>query len=203
MQPEKSFLLRVPPWLIGCVIALPIAIGMYVVFKHVLVPLTAASIHKRAVAIGKPILTHKKPSPATMGEKPAELPVHAQVQLLTDRGILQEVNEDFTAFTVTERWYDLSRDDKVALLTQLGAALLASGMTAPFEIKDDSGIPGARVTSRTIELLDRYGFSETIERGDPDGGQQHPAGQDMELPHPLPKLETTGPSSFEPSGKDQ
>ncbi len=203
MQPERSALSRVPPWLIGCFIALPIAIGMYFAFKHVIIPLSAASIHQRALAVAQPKPVNKAPSPGTTAKKPAQLPVYEQTQLLIGQGILQAVNADFTAFTVTERWYDLPRDGKVALVTQLGAALLASGMNAPFEVKDDSGILGARVNLRTIELLDRYGFAETIERGDTDSSQQHSAEQGTGEVQAPPHLESTGRSDSKRKGIDK
>jgi hypothetical protein len=174
VQPEKSFLRRVPPWLVGCIIALPIAIGLYVVFKHILVPMSTASIHKRAEAVGKPAMAKRQPSRSPKGANPAQLPIYAQAQRFVDKGILQAVNPDYTSFTVTERWYELSRDDKLAFVTELGAALLASGMTAPFEVKDDSGIPGARATPQAIELIDKYGFTETVPREDADPGPNLP-----------------------------
>jgi len=189
VQPEKSVRLPVPPWLMGCIMALPLAIGLYVVFKHILIPLSTASIHKRVQTVGKPLPTARNQHPAPAVTNKAELPILPLTQQFIARGILQAVNADFTAFVVTERWYDLSREDKIAFVRQLAAGLLASGVIAPFEVKDDSGIPGARVNSETIELLDRYGFSETIEREDRDRGLNPPAG---EKPVDLPG--TPGPA---------
>jgi hypothetical protein len=203
VQPERTALRRVPPWLVGCFIALPIAIGLYFMFKHVLIPLSTASIHQRVQAVGKTVPTHGKPHPGTTEEKPASLPIYEQVRVLTAQGILQAANADYTAFTVTERWYDISRDAKIALVTQLGTALLASGMTGPFEVKDDSGIPGARVNQRAIELLDRYGFAETIERNDTDSGQPPPATQEADEPPARPDLDSTGQPDSQPTGIGQ
>jgi hypothetical protein len=70
----------------------------------------------------------------------------------------------------------LSRDAKVAFVTRLGSTLDASGVATSFEIRDDTGIVGARVNKEAIELLDRYGFSETISWQGTAGRQTPAAG---------------------------
>jgi hypothetical protein len=166
VQPERSARYPLPPWLIGCIIACPIALGLYAVFKHVLIPMSTASIQKRTPPVVKPNATKNPQAQRTQPQEPVMSPIEEHIQRSTGDGILLRTAEDYTIFTVGDQWYGLSRDEKIQFLTQLGTALLASGITSPFEVRDDAGILGATVNLQTIELVDRYGYSETVPRKD-------------------------------------
>lgn len=196
VQPERSSRFRIPPWVIGCIIAFPIALGMYAVFKHILVPMSAASIHKRTHPSGKPVPqgheTVSKPGSAN----PTHSSLDEEIQRLTSEGILLRASGDYGVFRVSERWYALSRDAKVAFVTRLGSALDASGVATSFEIRDETGIVGARVNKEAIELLDRYGFSETIARQGTDARQTPAAGTGAPgSPQPTPQAAPATPGA--------
>jgi hypothetical protein len=176
VQPERSTRYPLPPWLIGCIIACPIALGLYAVFKHMLIPMSTASIQKRTLPVAKPTAPKYQQGQRTQAPEPALSPVEELVKRSTANGKLLRTAEDYTSFTVGDQWYGLERDDKVQFLTQLASALLASGMTSPFEVRDDAGILGARVNRQAFELFDRFGYSETIPRTDTQEGQRQPRG---------------------------
>lgn len=174
VQPERSARFRIPPWIIGCIIACPMALGLYAVFKHVLIPMSAASIQKRTHHTGTPAHGAQHPAPGTGKAHSTVPPIQEKVQSLTADGILLKTSSDFTIFTVSDRWYKLSRDEKLSLVTLLASALEASGLGTSFEIRDDAGIVGARTNPQAVELLDRYGFSETTPRSSPADGKPQP-----------------------------
>ena len=199
VQPERSSRYRIPPWLIGCIIAFPIALGMYAVFKHILIPMSAASIHKRTHPVGTAV-HDAHPQGSTTGNRRRLRPSLEEVmKRRTAEGILLSASDDYSFFKVSDRWYSMSREEKLAFVSRLGSDLEASGIVTSFEIRDESGIVGARMNKQAIELLDRYGFSETIPKQETDDSQPQSGGTDI----PASPQATTPPEARPRPGTDR
>ncbi len=55
MDPGKKLLERIPPKVLGCILALPVAIGFYFLFKDIILPMAESAVAKRADQVRKEV----------------------------------------------------------------------------------------------------------------------------------------------------
>jgi hypothetical protein len=167
LEPEKSLLHRMPPWVVGCIIALPIAIGLFFVFKYILVPMSSASIQQRSKSQFR-AMSPKQGLAAARDQagKASVLPIQKEVDALISEGVISAASSDYAGFTVTDRWFDLPREHKIKHIARVGSALVASGLMARFQVFSPAGDLVARVSASSVDLIDKDGFTDTVDRAD-------------------------------------
>lgn len=155
-EPKRRLVDRIPPKLLGCIVALPIAVGFFFLFRDIILPMSESAIGKRADALRQ----------ETRGEAPLKIAremaqvssskvIEFEVERLAAEDILINANENFTIFVAGPRWNDLSHEAKLAQLSALRQALKNSGMPPSFRLISESGQSLGAVRGVNIEIHDQ------------------------------------------------
>jgi hypothetical protein len=167
LEPDKSFVHRLPGWVIGCAIALPLAVALLFVFKYVLVPMSSASIQQRTKAQGGPMPARRSLEAAReLAGKGSTSAIQKETERLTSEGVLAAASSDYSSFTVTNVWPDLSREQRIKHLVGLVSALQASGFEVRFQVFNSSGDLAARVAPPLMDLVDKDGYTDSVDRAE-------------------------------------
>jgi hypothetical protein len=184
VEPQKRLVDRVPPMVLGCIIALFVGVGLFFLFKALL-PLSESAANKRANAIRN----------ETKGEAPMQFAknmagvassnvIKDEVQRLTVEDVLVRANSKFTVFVAGPGWNILGHDGKVKQLSSIRTALRRSGMDPYFRLVSDSGQLLAQVRGRDIQIYDKPEDQSPASVTEPTGTQpaasRNPVGESLE-----------------------
>jgi hypothetical protein len=140
VDPKVPLLDRVPPWILGCILALPILVATIYVWKNIIVPMTEAKMEKKAAARKKssrPLGMTLQPRKKIVLTNPnAEALLQKELDRLIAEDILAEVEEDGTVMTAGSAWMDLTKPEKETLVRRLRQALVESGHNGRFVVMD-------------------------------------------------------------------
>ena len=173
VEPKKGLFERIPARLIGYIIALPIGIILFFLFKNVILPMTEATVEKRTEALRQELPTGKTPIQASkdLAKRAASGVIRVETQRLIDEGIIAEAKDDYRAFTAGSRWPEMSDAEKRKALADIRTALVRSGMAVHFRFVNDSGESIALVTDKSIELYEGEGLPESTD-SDSETGEE-------------------------------
>jgi hypothetical protein len=173
VEPKKGLFERIPARLMGFIIALPIGIMLFFLFKDVILPMTEATVEKRTEALRKEIPEGKTAMQASkdLAKRAASGVIRVETQRLIDDGIIAEVKDDYRSFTVGPQWPQLPDTAKRKILADLRTALVRSGIATHFRLINDSGESIALVTDKSIELFEGEGLPESTD-GDSETGEE-------------------------------
>ena len=173
VEPKKGLTERIHPMVLGCIIALPIGIMLFFLFKDVILPMTEATVEKRTEALRKEIPKGKTPMQASkdLAKRAASGVIRVETQRLINDGIIAEAKDDYRSFTAGSRWPELSDAAKRKALEDIRTALVRSGMAIHFRFVNDSGESLALVTGESIELFEGEGLPESID-SDSETGEE-------------------------------
>ncbi|MGO9570610.1 MAG: zinc ribbon domain-containing protein, partial [Desulfomonilaceae bacterium] len=141
VEPKKGLFERIPARLMGYIIALPIGIVLFFLFKDVILPMTEATVEKRADAIRQEVPKGKSPMQASkdLAKRAASGVIRVETQRLINDGVISEVKDDYRSFTAGSRWPELSDAEKRKALEDIRTALVRSGMPIHFRLVNDVG----------------------------------------------------------------
>jgi zinc-ribbon domain len=167
VEPKKGLFERIPARLMGYIIALPIGIVLFFLFKDVILPMTEATVEKRTEALRQELPKGKSPIQASkdLAKRAASGVIRVETERLINEGIIAEAKDDYRSFTAGSRWPELSDAEKRQTLGDIRSALVRSGMATHFRLVNDLGESLALVTGESIELLDGIGPTESVESG--------------------------------------
>ena len=154
VEPKKRFLDRVPPKVLGTMVALPIAVAMVFVFKDIIIPMTENTIEKRAKA-AQSARSSKASDPGLVSRRvhiDPEKAMDGMVERLIASKVLAHVNEDLTVFHVGSAWWLMSGDDRLEMLDGLRKVMTTSLGEFELELLDSSGGFVAWVNQDSVEL---------------------------------------------------
>lgn len=171
VEPKKGLFERIPARLLGYIIALPIGIMLFFLFKDVILPMTEATMEKRKEDLRQEIPTGKTAMQASkdLAKKAASGVIRVETQRLIDEGIIAEVTDDYRSFTVGSRWPELPDATKRKVLADIRTALVRSGISTHFRVVNDVGESIALVTDKSIELYEGEGAPESTDDGSETG----------------------------------
>jgi hypothetical protein len=156
VEPRQRLVDRIPPKVLGCIIAFPIAVAFFFLFKDIILPMSESAVSKRADAIRQET---KGAAPIQVAKDMAAIAssgiIKSEVERLAGEEILTRANENFTVFVAGARWSDLGHDMKEEQLKGIRTALRKSGMAPNFELVSESGQPLALVRGTRIQVYDR------------------------------------------------
>lgn len=158
VEPGKRFIDRIPAKVLGCVIALPIAIVLAFVFKDIIIPMTNVTIEKRADELRrKKELKKSAHRPTSHAEERADVSseLSTLVEDLIDRQILSEASSDLTVLTTGLLWKELSEDEQVTVLEDLRSEMLRSRTRFQFDVVDSDGVIVGRGSEDSISVMTR------------------------------------------------
>ncbi|MGB6067908.1 MAG: zinc ribbon domain-containing protein [Desulfomonilaceae bacterium] len=155
-EPGKGLLDRVSARTLGYIIAIPVGILLFFLFKNAILPMTQATMDKRAEDIRKEIPNGMTPKEAArdVARQAGARIIQIEVQRLVSNSVLSSANKDYTSFTAGSEWTDLPQEEKRHILEHLRSALVRSSMPGDFELVNDSGESLARVTDNSIEFTE-------------------------------------------------
>jgi hypothetical protein len=163
VESKKGLTERIPARVLGYIIALPIGIMLFFLFKDVILPMSEATVEKRAEAVRKEIPKGKTAMEAAkdMAKQASSGVIRVETQRLIDDGIVAEVNNNYSSFTAGPRWPEMSDGEKRKSLADIRTALRRSGIATHFRLVNDAGESLALVTGQSIELYDVNGPPES------------------------------------------
>lgn len=158
VEPQKRFIDRVPPKVLGCIIALPAAIALLFVFKNMIIPMTNVTIEKRADEMRRQkAAAHRKTdvrqAPQTRQRSQVSTDLDALVKQLVDMKVFSEAQPDLTLFVTGERWNDLSEDERIDHLEGLRTIMLHTWSKFQFAVVEPGGKLVGRATDSSVYLL--------------------------------------------------
>jgi hypothetical protein len=177
VEPKKRLVDRIPPKVLGCIIAFPIAVAFFFLFKDIILPMSESAVSKRADAIRNET---KGAAPRQVAKDMAAIAssgiIKSEVERLASEEILVRANDDFTVFTAGSRWNELGYDGKKQQLVGIRTALRKSGMAPRFELVSESGQSLAVVRGNDIQVLERPEYAPPQMIPDPTVTPPSPAG---------------------------
>ncbi|HMK33626.1 MAG TPA: zinc ribbon domain-containing protein [Desulfomonilaceae bacterium] len=154
VEPKTRLVDRIPPKVLGCIVAFPIAVGFFFLFRDIILPMSESAISRRANALRQ----------ETQGAAPMKLAkdmanvgsaniIKVEVERLVGEEILSRANEDFSTFVAGPKWQELSHEGKLEQLSGIRQSLRKSAMRPDFKLNSETGQPLARVRGVHIEIF--------------------------------------------------
>jgi len=154
VEPKKGFFDRVPPKLLGALVALPVAAVVFYVFKDMIVPIAEVKIERQREAFKQELAKSRESIQAAkeVARKRGVRGVQAVVERLIAEEILQSVEPDYGTFVAGHRWNEISTQEKETYLSEIRSALRQANMDGEFDLIDTGGGLLARVNQSSINL---------------------------------------------------
>lgn len=158
-EPERGILDRLSPKTIGCILAIPVAIALYLFFTHIIIPMADVTGKKRADAVRKELPRGKTPMEAAkdMRKELQNRTINAEVNRFVGEEVLSGAKADYSTFTVGPRWEMLSLEDKQICIQELSLALEGSGLPKSFRLANSAGQTLAKVADGSVIWHERSG----------------------------------------------
>lgn len=162
-EPKTSFLNRLSPKAIGCLLALPVLVALIFFFVHIIFPMAETVGEKRAAAVRKEMPRGKTPMQAArdMAKELSTKTIRAEVSRYVDDQVLSSAKEDYSAFTVGPKWESLSLQEKETFVQEISLTLEGSGLKKTFRLVAPSGQTIAKVVDGEAMWRDATGFGFT------------------------------------------
>lgn len=157
VEPKKRLVDRIPPKVLGTILALPVAIALIYVFKDIVIPMTLATADKRAHTReqSKPPGREAPRGEKTTGKR-AAVPENlaSTVKELIDANVFSDANPDLTRFTTGPAWEELSEDQRLDHLDVLRSDMLRVRTKFQFTVVDPGGKIIGRATENSVSLIE-------------------------------------------------
>lgn len=189
VEPKKGLFERIPARALGYIVALPIGIMLFFLFKDVLLPMFEATTEKRSEALRKETPLGKTPLQASkdLARQAVRGIIQLETQRLTDDGVLSGADDNYRTFTAGSRWSGMSDDEKHKALEDIRTALRRSSLPLHFKLVNESGASIALVTDQSIELLEGSSVTDSAVGGSETGAGPAPSSARRNLLDRLPK----------------
>jgi hypothetical protein len=155
VEPTKSLLDRIPPKVLGSILAIPVAIALVFVFKDIIIPMTDATIEKQAESARKKDFSSSAER-ASRGGRPertqSSKAVETVVRQLIEDEILTGANPEFSVFYAGRRWWEIMEDERIECMEAVRSAMGESLERFEFRVVDSGGKILARVTETSLSL---------------------------------------------------
>jgi hypothetical protein len=141
LEPEKGFFDRVPPKLLGILIALPAAALLFYVFRDMILPMAELKAEKQRKEIQDTLEQSHGPMQAAkeVVAKRGLRGLEAVIERLMGQEIIQRVEPDYSIFVAGARWNEISSFDKERSLSEIRSALIKANLSPEFDVNDAYG----------------------------------------------------------------
>jgi len=165
VESKKGLIERIPARVLGYILAIPIGIVLFFLFKDVIMPMAEAPMEKRAEALRREIPEGKTPLQAAedMARIAGSGIIKLELQRWIDDDLISSANEDHTVFTAGSRWPNLSYGEKRKVLQDISSALRKSGRPVDFDLVNNAGEALALVKGQSIKLYEEGGPKQPAE----------------------------------------
>jgi hypothetical protein len=152
-EPRKRLMERIPPLILGIILAVPVGIALFVFFRYFLLPAQAIKVEQRVEQIRKEGRGKTPIEVAKQGARGASLrTVQLEVDRLISAGVFQAADRDFSTFTAGPRWMEAGVDERITWLTDFVARMKNARHRVDFEVLTPDGQLVARATDDDIEV---------------------------------------------------
>jgi hypothetical protein len=192
VEPKKTLMERIPPTVLGCLLAIPVAVVLFFFLKDFMLPATESQIDKRIQALREEIPQGKTPLQAAkdMASSANERVLKSRVENMIGQGVFSEVDDEYYVFTTGPLWDELSHEDKVRYISGVQSAMVRSGFRVEFEIVGPEGVTLVTVRDKTIKFVSQSDIDglgpieeeEEIREPSPRGGLELDAAHDALAP---------------------
>lgn len=157
-EPEKRFWDRVPPLVLGSIIAGICGIFLFYIFKDIIMPMSYSAGEKRAEALRRELPKDKAPLQAArdLARVGAHGAIQGEVSRLTAEDVIGSTNANYTEFTGGPRWDELTNQERLETLHGLRKAMESTGIPVHFTFNMPSGEMYATVTAYAIRVADQF-----------------------------------------------
>lgn len=154
VEPKQRFFDRVPPKLLGTILALPILVILLYVFKDLIIPIAEVKIEKNRDALKQDLTKSRESLQAAkeLAAKRGMRGVQATIERLIAEEILQRVEPDYATVVAGPRWNEISTQEKETYLSEIRSAMRNASMDGQFDLIDPGGSLLARVKPSSISF---------------------------------------------------
>jgi hypothetical protein len=154
VEPDKRFFERVPPKMLGIILALPVVALMFYVFRDMIIPMAELKVEKQREQFKETLESSRGPIQAAqeVAAKRGLRGLQTVIEQLTTQDIIQSVEPDYSTFVAGPRWSEISTFDKEKHLSRIRSALLSAKLSGEFNVMDQSGLLLARVTKSSMSF---------------------------------------------------
>jgi hypothetical protein len=132
---KKGLLDRLPPWALGCIVALPLAILAFYVLDDIIMPMTEATVEKR--------LEERKRRRAELATKTglekrrqARRELEQYLGALVETNVLTYVDTSSWILTAGSRWSRMPRSETRSLLEEIRDMMIDAGYEEEIKVLD-------------------------------------------------------------------
>ncbi|MBM3299656.1 MAG: hypothetical protein FJY85_06860 [Deltaproteobacteria bacterium] len=155
VEPKKGLLDRIPPKVLGSLLAIPAAVALFFVFKDIIIPMTDATIEKQAETARKKGHSQgadRFPRRQQPEQRQSLRTVEKRVRQLIADDILAGANADFTVLSAGLRWWDITEEERVECMEAIRSAMAEAGEAFQINVVDSEGKILARGTETSLSL---------------------------------------------------
>ncbi|MEW6349453.1 MAG: zinc ribbon domain-containing protein [Thermodesulfobacteriota bacterium] len=164
---DKSFVRRVPAWVVGCLVAIPAALGVLYVFMFIIYPMMEVAgerkaqntrEQRRALKVSRQLANTAPVSEAQKRRQEEEelrtnqAALREEIAKLVERRVLAGAGENYRMFQAGSAWSELREPDKFIELNNIRLSMQRAKIEVDFEVKDLWGSTVARVTEDGVIL---------------------------------------------------
>ncbi|MFH0824901.1 MAG: zinc-ribbon domain-containing protein [Pseudomonadota bacterium] len=188
---KKTLLERVPPLVQGAILAIPVAMVLFILFRFLVFPAQFAIMEKKMDEAKAARTEQGKQSEGHAGRAENDRLQETLIDL-QDRGLILEWDGNkFSRFKVGHRWLRVSEDERERALELLCSALTAADHRTGFKLVQRDGNAFTEYQEHDVfEMTEREAARST-----PEGPQ---AGEPIQLDQPVPEEETAGRKDAQP-----
>jgi hypothetical protein len=151
---KPGFFDRMPPKLLGLLIALPVGLVLLYLFRDILMPMAEKTMQKRQDSLAKE-WTYGQ-SPIEMARQMKRQQNRQVVQSALERLIAEEVllssDAVYTTFVAGPRWHQLAEPERERYLNEIRTAMIEARMDVRFTVVDLGRQALARVSESSVEF---------------------------------------------------
>ncbi len=157
-EPPKRFLDRIPPLVLGSIIAGICGIFLFYIFRDIIMPMSYSAGEKRAEDLRREMPKDKAPIQAArdLARVGAQGALRGELSRLMAEDIVSSSNTHYTQFTGGSRWTELSNQERMETLHSLRKAMESAGMPVRFTFNMPSGELYATVTAYAIRVEEPF-----------------------------------------------
>ncbi len=148
---KKGALDRLPPWLLGCIIAFPIAVLGYYVIDDIIFPMTEATVEKQ-IQEKKRREDAKKAKTGLERKRAAQQQLDKHISNLIDRNVLTDADLSSGILTAGSDWPATQESRARRLLEEIRNMMAEAGRPENFEVVDLWETSLAKVSPEQIDL---------------------------------------------------
>ncbi len=170
VEGKKPLLERIPPLVLGIIIALPFAVVAFYFLIHLLLPATEADVDKKIARLQKKRATRAAQQNAVSSQESAAL--QSLMDELSDKRIFVSYSAGLREMQTGPGWEKLNNKTRSLHLSRLSQSMQEAGYNPDFVVIDEEGYTVARVVGTSVEVFEAD-FETVFKKQEPEKPPLH------------------------------